>query len=317
MAFFRYAYNADTVANMQANVLADVVAIVTGTTNVNSLSSGCNKADTLIISDVAAGWTLHDNAAGTNAKCVKAQFADDPTAFKYVVLDTNSAGEMTLKLYSSWDATAHTGKNLANLSNSTSTAQLVQNVANSVGGWMFGWVTARYLILFSRVSAWGSPSYFGPTCVVERSRGWPLDTVALGIPPVLHFDGGFMLNGSGLAYAPMKQTRTGIVTTGTSAAFSLLIGPWGASNLLASNLRGQNKKAINASGQSFVPIYPVFVADMAESGLPYGSLTEACGIYAAPGGILGMLETVTINGNSYSNIPLGSADNLSLLIRKG
>ncbi|MEO5350505.1 MAG: hypothetical protein H7836_12780 [Magnetococcus sp. YQC-3] len=317
--FFKYSYLPDTVANIKANVLADLVLIMTGTTNVNSLSGLCDKANSLIVSDVPAGWTLHDNAAGTNAKCLKAPMVDDPTAFKHVVLDTNTDAYCNLLLYASWDATTHTGKFLTNNSNSSATGQYVQNVAASAGGIMYGWVTARYMILFSRVnSLWGDQNYYSPTMVAERSRMWPLDTPALGIPPVIHVGWGYFLsNGSYKLYAPLKLSRAGGVASGASASFDMYIGMWGYFQN-GGNFKGQHKKALNAAGQSFVPIYPIYLADYAEGGFPYGSISDVSGIFAVPGGILGTLETVTYNGITYNNIPVKQAtDDLGLLVRRG
>ncbi|MEO5350043.1 MAG: hypothetical protein H7836_10385 [Magnetococcus sp. YQC-3] len=321
MAFFKYVYLPDTVANIKANVLADLVLMMTGTTNVNSLSTLCDKANSLIVSDVPAGWTLHDNAAGTNAKCLKAPMADDPTAFKYVVLDTNSDAYCMQKLYYSWDATAHTGKFLTAGSDSGSLSQYVQNVASTFGGIMFGWVTARYMVLLSRVNnQWGDPSSTGATVVAERSRMWPLDIVSAGVPPVIHTSLGWLVNSSSSrVYAPLKITRTGGFASGQNAFMDFYAGIWGLCGYNAQNtFKGQFKKALNSAGQSFVPIYPIHVADVAECGLPYGNISDVCDMYIVPGGILGTLEVVTYNGNAYHNIPARqSTDDFGLLVRRG
>lgn len=315
--FFQYTYLPDTLANMQTNVLADIVAIVTGTTNVNSLSAGCDKSNSLIVSDVPAGWTLHDAAAGTNARCVKAPIADDPAAFKYVVLDTNSVGNILQKLYYSWDATAHTGKFLAQYSDNGSFNQRVQSAASTVGGMIFGWVSARYMVMLSLISGWwGDQSYNGPTIIAERSRMWQRDTVAAGIPPVFHGGLGYILTQSQKFYAPLKQDRTGALSSGTSATLDMYVGIWGMLNG-SLNLKGQYKKILNADGQSAVPIFPLYMADAAESGMPYGSISDASGIFAVPGGILGQLEVVTYNGLPYMNVSVRNSDDLGLLMRRG
>jgi hypothetical protein len=245
--------------------------------------------------------------------------ADDPTAFKFVVLDTNTDAYCSQKLYYSWDATAHTGKFLANNSDSSNLSQYVQNSPSTVGGIMYGWVSARFMMLFSRVnSVWGDPNYAGPTLVAERSRMWPLDTVAAGVPPVHHFGFGWMMqNSSNRIYAPLKQTRTGGVVSGATAAVDMYVGPWGWF-YNHGNLKGQFKKTLNASGQSSVPIFPILLCDPAESGMPYGSISEGSGIYAVPGSILGTLETITYNGITYNNVPVRqNGDDLGILVRRG
>lgn len=57
--YTKYVYSsAQTVTNLQA----DLVALLTGETNVNNLSSGCDKVNTSITATTAAGWAVHDGA---------------------------------------------------------------------------------------------------------------------------------------------------------------------------------------------------------------------------------------------------------------
>ena len=86
--YARYQYNSGVQATVQANILADLLAILTGEVNVSNLSASCDKVNTTITVDNPAGWVLHDAAAGTNAKAIKAPLADDQATFKHLVLDT-------------------------------------------------------------------------------------------------------------------------------------------------------------------------------------------------------------------------------------
>jgi hypothetical protein len=66
-------------------------------------------------------WELFDAAAGTNAVCYRSKTKDN--TYKYVVVDLNTAGVVLTKVYESWDATTHTGTNLAASSDTASYAQ--------------------------------------------------------------------------------------------------------------------------------------------------------------------------------------------------
>lgn len=106
--FAAYSYNAGI---SSANFLSDVVAILTGETNVNNLSSGCNKSlSTINTTYSSAGWTIHDANAASNRVVIKAVCADGVTT-KYVSLDTQTTGKLSHCGNETWDATTHTGTN--------------------------------------------------------------------------------------------------------------------------------------------------------------------------------------------------------------
>lgn len=106
--FAAYSYNSGI---SQANFLSDVVAIITGETNVNNLSSGCNKAASSILTTYnTSGWAVHDSAAATNRVVVKAPCADGVKT-KYVILDTQTTGKLSHGGAETWDATTHSGTN--------------------------------------------------------------------------------------------------------------------------------------------------------------------------------------------------------------
>ena len=314
--FAKYVYNSGVQATVQADILADVLAIVTGQTNVSSLSASCDKTATTILSTVPAGWLLHDAAAGTNAKAIKSPLADDAASFKQVVIDTNANGSILTKVYESWNATTHAGTNLAFQSD---TAAQSQQFSTTTGGIIYIFATPRYLLLASKMgNTWGSASYVGPSGCFERTRFCPSDTVAAGWPPVVFADLGYIM-ASGKASTPRKMERTGAAILGSSATLDLLIGPYGPVSGLGSLLKGQSRKVLNASGQSIIPNFPVLVSDTnyAAISIPYGSLTELCGLWCVPGGVLGNLETIQISGLDYLCLQAGSTDNLAFLIRKG
>lgn len=159
-----------------ANILADVVAILTGTTNKAMLSADCDQANTYILSTVAAGWTVFDASAGTNKQCISAPCAGGGPD-KYVVLDFNTSGYVLSKLYETWNASTHTGTNVANLSDNASYSPTINA---TTGGILFLAATNRYLIVQGYIS--GIWSANGPAIIVERERIDPWDTSAAGYP---------------------------------------------------------------------------------------------------------------------------------------
>jgi hypothetical protein len=92
-----------------ANILNDLKLILTGTTDVNTLSSqSCNKAQTLINASVTtSAWVAHDiTGVAANWICLKAPLSDDGTHYKYMVLDMNTmagqVGSIITKFYDKW-----------------------------------------------------------------------------------------------------------------------------------------------------------------------------------------------------------------------
>lgn len=92
-----------TAGSAYADILSDVTAILTGETNIANLSAACDQALTTIDARIPAGWTVHDAAADTDAKCLKAPHADDPTQFKYALIG-QLPSILTLSNYArAWD----------------------------------------------------------------------------------------------------------------------------------------------------------------------------------------------------------------------
>jgi hypothetical protein len=135
----------------------------------------------------AHGWELHDADAGVTAKCYKARNYDNPLgdveSWKYVVIDW-SDDSIKLKLYETWDATNHTGVNLAYRSDQIDFAQPI-NIAT--GGTMFCFANYRWLALLAYIGGvYGCSSGNGMTGVFEVERANSTDTwdATDPLPPV-------------------------------------------------------------------------------------------------------------------------------------
>ena len=169
--FARYDYKAGTTL---ANLIADVAAILTGTTDKATLSADCVQASTEIISTVAAGWVMHDAAAGANKICLKSLNVDGGT-YKYMTLDFNTANQITVLGYESWNASTHVGVNPTYYSGTNGYFA----ISISSGGTLFIFGSARYALLCGVSSTFVWSQLVG---LVEYTRDDPWNTVANGYP---------------------------------------------------------------------------------------------------------------------------------------
>jgi len=172
--YCKYAWNAGATA---ANVLADITAILTGTTDKTGLSASCDQTNTNIISTIAAGWELYDDTAGTNRKCVRTAIHDDVTNYLYVTVDTNTANKILIAAFESWNASTNTGTNQVA---SSDTNNYITVALASAG----------YVLFFATPKGLGFTTSAGGTgvgnCVFfcQRTRKSAWDTVANGYPPI-------------------------------------------------------------------------------------------------------------------------------------
>ena len=173
--FTRYDYKAGSTA---VNVVADIVKLLTGTTDKATLSANCVQASTVIINDGVtrpAGWTEWDAAAGTNARAVRA-LNYDGASYKYAVIYHNGTTGLFLQCYENWNAVTHVGTNLAY---GSSTEPILVNLA--LGGTLMFSASARSIVGVGVIS--GTYDANGPQILIEHSRDEPWDTVAYGLPP--------------------------------------------------------------------------------------------------------------------------------------
>lgn len=313
--YCKYVYNSGVQATVQAAILADLIALLTGEVTINNLSSTCDKVNSSIVVDTVAGWTLHDAAAGTNAKCLKAPMADDPAKFKYVVIDTNTNGYVYTKVYETWDATAHTGTNICYYSDNTS---YTQRFSTTAGGIIHIFVTNRFMLLNSQMgSSWGSSSNTGGSGCFERTRNCPWDTVAAGYPPFLFANLGYWaLNTTQSASMPRKLLRTGVVNTGASALVSALVVPFGELATMMSSLNSADQKVQNAVGVGQIPLLPILIGDTTSMPIHYGEISSTCDVWALPQGVAANLDTVIVNSINYLVLQASGTTKM-FAIRKG
>ena len=198
-----------------------------------AVTSGSSLADIIaaietVLTTAPGGWSIHDAAAGTNAKCYKS-LQKDGTSYTYMVLDWNttiSTGVtgLIVRLYEDWNATTHTGTNKAENAKDRSGATISEYLQGQrlpygetdpwqldvhvlPGGAAFH--SSREVAQVSANAAFlGSPTYGGVTVVGECLRENSL-TLPPGVPCAIWTNSGKLGNhtSGGLSGCPFSVCR--------------------------------------------------------------------------------------------------------------
>lgn len=304
MAYLKYTYTSSATA---AQILADVVLFLTGTTDVADFSASCDDANSEIdVSVDAAGWTVHDASAGTNAQVLKALVAGSASQYKYLKIDTNSAGYIKLSGYETWSATAHTGTNLCYNSDSTSYCQRL-NVA--AGGRLDIRANVHCCWAFSfQGGAYGSSAGTSPSGILERTRLSPWDTADNGYPPFM-----FACGVTAATYTePRSLDAAGADVTGSSATCAPIHAFGGGGALPA--LPTTTVQA-DDTGAVFKHVMVPFGGNRVAHGHLGGDFSSLCDIYLTTYANGSAFDTVTYNGGTYVIWTYGATHRFA--VRKG
>lgn len=160
--------------------ISDIVKVLTGETDVNNLSAGVSRTRSIIDTSVrAAGWTVHDAAAGTNGtQVIKAPVADNASQYKYVRIQGGSANAASFSLFETWNATTHTGTN-------STPGCVVGDSGNNYTGPMFVHISSsvRHMAICHHLNS--LTSIYPMVGVFEHTRTTWNDTVANGYLPAV------------------------------------------------------------------------------------------------------------------------------------
>lgn len=289
----------------QANVLADIVAILTGTTNPASLSAACDTANTSITATVAAGWTVHDAAFATNKQVIKSAYVDNPSQFKYAVLDHSNSGYLQLFIAEDVNSTTHVATNLSG--NAAATAYQPRN--GTAAGKFHLWSSARFMAIAAEIPLnFGAVSNGGPTVVAEMSRGLPWNTDSNLMPSVCLIYYGLSQNGSSPsnhAYLTRAQNLYGGDDTGTSAVgFMAYIGvcATGQTDTVRWPVGPNNRARDNNLANSYIPLMPIWITNPRSYGAPLGDISTVSDIWTVPSNLTGHLETFDKSTAKYMSV---------------
>lgn len=268
-----------TTTPTQAQVLDDLVKLFTGqVTDKNVLSASCDKTITELVTTTAAGWTVHDAAAGTNIQVLKAPIYDNPAQFKYLWISTAVTTSIEFRLYEGWNATTHVGTNPASTS-ITNTGQRVPSYSTSFTILLAS--SERFAYAYTIGASAGNSAGVQPATVYEYTRWSPWDTTAAGYLPVT----GNVSTGGNTTLCRFKNS----VGTDTIPGTGTFLTPLGANGV---------SKIYNASGQLVIPLVSMFVNNAA-NGHFGGNITEQCGIYTTATNLGSDGDELTVAGTTY------------------
>lgn len=295
-----YFYNA---GGTVADILSDVVAMLTGETTVANLSASCDKTSTTITATASvAGWSVYDASAGTNAQVLRAAVHDNANQFKYLLVDTNNAGYILITPYETWDNTLHNGTYNAYQS---TTISYQQQINTTRGGGLEISVNAQHLCIYGKTptTEWGSPSGgMFPTCVFERTRLSIWDTVNNGYLPVV-----FTSNMTTGYECRRRDADGGADVASSSAGVSIY------STMPVTPPTTSVAHFVNGTS-NYYPLLPFGYAKDTDWHLG-GWVSYFADIFYSVRHVLGMNDTVVLNNNEYVIWQLASG--YTLAVRKG
>lgn len=290
-----YTYKAGSVAG---NIIADIVLMLTGTTDPLLLSGDCVAGSTTITATELAGWTVHDAVAAANAQVLKAEYSDDAANFKYLYIDTNNNTHVRLNYYEAWNEVAHTGTNPTYDATNTIYSQRLNLAA---GGRLDIRATARCFMIWSfQGGVYGNSQNLCASGLLERTRLSPWDTVAAGYPKAVFWMSWVMTTAFVNAYCPRSYDAYAQIDTTTSTAiFPMLISTFSsvyASSYAYSSTQitftPNSAKVAEASLASFRFVNPYY----ANFG---GEVSSLCGVYITRYNFGNPYDTYTVGADTY------------------
>ena len=179
-----------------------------------------------VLMTAPGGWSIHDAAAGTNAKCYKS-LQKDGSSYTYMVLDWNTTistgvAGLIVRLYETWNEVSHTGTNKAENSRDRSNTAISEYLQGQKlpygeadpwqldvhvlpGGAAF-YASRESAQVSANAAFLGSPTYGGVTVVGECLRENP-NTLPAGVPCAVWFNHGHIGNLSMIAYWMFSASR--------------------------------------------------------------------------------------------------------------
>lgn len=165
-----YTHNNST---SQANLVNDIVLLLTGTTNPASLSADCVTGSTTVSTTYdAAGWTLYDAAAGSNLQVIRA-LQQDGVTYKYVGIEASSTSVFRITVYESWNSGTHVGTNGVT-SNNVAWSSTTQQP-------FYIYASQQAIV----ITCFNSSTYASPACALEVDN--TLATFIAGYPTTFTF----------------------------------------------------------------------------------------------------------------------------------
>lgn len=162
----------------QAQVLRDLILILTGTTSTGSLSASCDTANSSIDTTFCTTGNNNDHDSGASANTTQGfrmSVHDDTGTYFYVAL-TSTATTLQIGMWDAWNSGTHVGTSPGAASTSTMTVPSI----GTTGGTIHLWSDGKAVFLQTQ----GSQTTF-PLSVVQITRDDAWRTIANGCKPAV------------------------------------------------------------------------------------------------------------------------------------
>jgi len=299
--FARYNYSAGATV---ANIMADVCAILTGTTDKATLSASCDQTNTYIYNTYTdASWIMHDSAAGTNQVVLKGARHDDPTNYEYAMLDFNSvASKFGIRIYETWNETTHAGTNLCYTAAGAALTTYYQRINTTSGGSIIIYAYEGRCMLFQGNTSTGIGDDTNKAWIgcAQRTRISPWDTVAAGYPLSSVICGYSMFAGLSdvLPLCRSKNPSGGDYTSSTSAGLKTTgHGLRSDKPPVTTVYYAAVQKMPDGAGGYYAPLVNLGAANP-QAGHLGGSFSDVCDFWLSVQYPLN-LDEMTLNGKTY------------------
>jgi hypothetical protein len=245
----------------QANVIADIAALLAGAA-ITDLSSSCDKSNSTLLSTVAPGWTITDNNAGSSGYILSAPDLAGNT--KYVKLFASNATYLDIQAYETWNSTSHTGTNPTTALGAVSTSP---GVTVNVVNYFFIFATARSFIVMgggSNPAGGGGIGAFEFTREAAYLQGTTYPAVCVG-----------MLAGLTNSNKNMNISRTkNLTAAGDTVPTTALSATIAARNVAAGGITSPTSYLIDANGTYYNEIRPIWLATSGAGAAIYGKCID-------------------------------------------
>jgi hypothetical protein len=271
-----------------ANILSDVIAILSGTTSVSSLSSSCVSGQTNINASVySAGWTVIDTSfQGSNVVALSAAYADTSSYGKYISIDLNTTGYILLKGWETWTP----GIGGTNLSYNSDLVGYAQRLNTVSGGVLYIYANKSCIHMFSfQSSVFGNSNNNTASFIAERTRAGLWDTPTNNLYPLLV--SGYWIG----VYTPRYPSNWGLDVMLNNAVLNYMTY---GTIVVTTNLPTQKVK-YGPDGEFYHLFQNVWVTGMASNNFLGGNLSAAGDFYLTTLGVGGFGDHITYNGNDY------------------
>lgn len=321
-----------------AQVVTDIVAVLTGTTDVNALSAQIVKANSQIISTDPAGWTLVGDYL-TTGKVLSAPVADNASQYKYVAIFT-SGTSVAYQLGEGYNAGGKT------LTTATASHGLISNSASNAVTFPHGNITfdlyitasARHIGFHTLTNSSGnySPGDLGGVFECTRKDIW--NTSSSGFLPAVQTNLTYGLITHGSSTASTQFTgNTGLNTTRymtdntvtptiVSAGKSAMTLPWysgipsDSDNVISAlgacgmSVMGSSM-VTNSTGSKVHGLIP-FGHGRCTHRFIGGEISPVCNIFITTTSFGAAYDTITVSGTTYEIWKL-YATGAALAIKRG